>query len=145
LAASPTALRAVLAVYLREQPEQIRLERGEHGKPRLAGGAARLQFNLSHSGELALVAVSGELEVGVDVQWMRPKRGEAFYRRWACHEAHVKCLGIGLLRARRMALEPVAVRSIDLEPGYAAAVAARAKELPALKGWTFGPARQEAG
>jgi 4'-phosphopantetheinyl transferase len=142
---SPDALRQVLAVYLRERPQRIRFERGEHGKPRLADGGPRLEFNLSHSAEVALVAVSGELEVGVDVERVRPKRGNAFYRRWACHEAQVKCLGTGLLQARRAATEPVAVRSLDIAPGYAAAVAARATELPPLKGWTFGPPRPEAG
>lgn len=144
LAASPAALRQVLAVYLGEESELIRLEEGERGKPRLAEAPGRLRFNLSHSGELALVAVSGEVEVGVDVERLRPKRGEAFYRRWAAYEAHVKCLGSGLLRARHTPLEPVAVRPIEVGPGYAAAIAARAPELPPLRGWTFGPARQKA-
>jgi 4'-phosphopantetheinyl transferase len=142
---SGDALHRVLAVYLGQQPQQIRFERGEHGKPHLADAAIRLEFNLSHSGELALVAVSGEHEVGVDVERVRPKRGESFYRRWARHEAHVKCLGSGLLRARRAPLEPVAVQSVDVGPGYAAAIAARTTELPPLQGWTFGPPRPEAG
>jgi len=135
----------VLAVYLGEEPELIRPAEGERGKPRLAEAPERLRFNLSHSGELALVAVSGEVEVGVDVERLRPKRGAAFYRRWAAYEAHVKCLGIGLLRARHTPLEPVAVRPLDVGPGYAAAVAARAPELPPLRGWTFDPPRQKAG
>jgi phosphopantetheinyl transferase len=146
LPTSPTALRRVLAVYLGEEPDRIRLERGEHGKPRLAGAGARLEFNLSHSRDLALVAVSGELEVGVDVERVRPQRGEAFYRRWACHEARVKCLGVGLLRARRMTPDgSVVTAPVDVGPGFAAAVAARAAELPPLQGWTFGSARPKAG
>lgn len=138
LPSSPPPLRQVLAVYLGMKPEEIELEAGRHGKPRLAG-AGRLQFNLSHSGELALVAVSAQLEVGVDVQRIKARRGEGFYRRWSCHEAHVKCLGIGLLRARGTSLEPVAVEPVDVSPGYAAAIAARAPRLPPLRGWTFGP------
>lgn len=145
LAPSPDALRRVLAVYLQEPPQRIQLERGEHGKPRLADAGSGLEFNLSHSAEIDLVAVSGEVEVGIDVERVRPKRGEAFYQRWARHEAQVKCLGAGLLRARRIPPEAVVVQSIDLSPGYAAAVAARADELPPLKGWTFGPARPKAG
>lgn len=145
LTPSPGALRRVLAVYLQERPERIRLERGAHGKPRLAGVATPLEFNLSHSGEIALVVVSGELEVGVDVEWVRPRREEAFYWSWVCQEAHVKCLGIGLLEARRAPLEPVAVKPLDVAPGYAAAVAVRGGELPAVKGWTFGPAHPKAG
>jgi hypothetical protein len=77
---------------------------------------------------------------------MRPKRGEVFYRRWARHEARVKCLGVGLLRARGVAPDgSVATASIDVGPGYAAAVAARTSEMPPLKGWTFGGARPKAG
>lgn len=137
LSASGPGLRPVLATYLGKDPEQIHLVRGEHGKPRLAESGRRLEFNLSHSGELALVAVSGELEVGVDVERVRPKRGEGFYRRWARHEARVKCLGIGLLRARQTDLEPVAVGMLEVESGYAAAAAVAAPDLPPLRGWTF--------
>lgn len=136
LPASPGVLRRVLAVYLGREPEQIRLEEGEHEKPRLADPEEGLRFNLSHSGELALVAVSGELEVGVDVERMRPKRDEAFYRDWARREAHVKCLGIGLLRARPLPPDPVAIASVDVGPGYAAAVAVAGLELPPLRGLT---------
>jgi 4'-phosphopantetheinyl transferase len=142
---SSTVLRRVLAIYLREEPGLIRLEESEHGKPRLAEAPQRLRFNLSHSGELALVAVSGEFEVGVDVERVRPRRGEAFYRRWARHEAHVKCLGVGLLRARRMPLAPVAVGELAVGPGYAAAVAVAAPELPKLRRWTLGLPLHEAG
>lgn len=130
-------LQEVLAVYLDEDPGQIQLRRGRYGKPRLAEENRRLEFNLSHSGALALVAVSGELEVGVDVERVRPKRGEGFYRRWARHEARVKCLGIGLLRAREVDLEPVAVGMFEVEAGYVAAAAIAAPDLPPLRGWTF--------
>jgi hypothetical protein len=131
---SPGILRQVLAVYTGQEPAQIRLQEGRHGKPRLADPAGRLRFNLSHSGELALVAVSGEFEVGVDVERLRPKREESFYRDWACHEAHVKCLGIGLLSARPLPPDPVAVRSVEVGTGYAAAVAVATAELPPLQG-----------
>ena len=76
---------------------------------------------------------------------MRPKREEGFYWSWACHEAHVKCLGSGLLGARGAPLDPVPVEPIEVAPGYAAAIAVRAAELPPLKGWTFGSARPKAG
>jgi phosphopantetheinyl transferase len=134
-------LRQVLAAYLGEEPGQIRLGEGEHGKPRLEGPSKRLEFNLSHSGEIALVAVSGEHPVGVDVERVRPRRGQAFHQRWACHEARIKCLGVGLLRARQMALEPVAAAPFDVGGGYVAAIAVAANRLPPLRGWTFEPAR----
>jgi 4'-phosphopantetheinyl transferase len=164
-------LRRILAVYLREQPQRIQLRRGAHGKPRLGGIGPSLEFNLSHSGEIALVVVSGELEVGVDVEWVRPERdvvaladralaaGDAaavreaapeeqaavFHRRWARHEARLKCQGVGLSGARPEAQGPLAVVDLDLGPAYAAAIATAAPELPELKGWTFGAARPNAG
>lgn len=137
LDASGPGLRPVLATYLGEDPERIRLARGKHGKPRLAEVSPRLEFNLSHSGDLVLVAVSGEFEVGVDVERVRPKRGEGFYRRWARHEARVKCLGLGLLRAREVDLAPVAVGMVEVGTGYVAAAAVSAPNLPPLRGWTF--------
>ena len=143
LTASPGALRRVLAVYLDEDPEHIQLEQGAHGKPRLAGPQGQLRFNLGHSGEVALVAVSGEVEVGVDVERVRPKREEGYYWQWARREAHVKCLGVGLLRGRQAALEPVALKPLDAGPGYAAAVAAAAPELPPLRGWTGVPLQED--
>jgi phosphopantetheinyl transferase len=131
-------LRRVLAVYLDQEPGQIQLREGEHGKPRLVDREERIRFNLSHSGGLALVAVSGELEVGVDLERVRPKREEAYYWRWACREAHVKCLGSGLLRARESPLEPAAIEPIDIGTGYAAAVAVAGPEVPPLQGFGIG-------
>src|SRR3979409_2142049 len=65
-AAAGGALRDVLAAYLETSPEAIRIVDGAHGKPELAGG--ELHFNLSHSGDVGLVAVAAEREVGGDVQ-----------------------------------------------------------------------------
>jgi 4'-phosphopantetheinyl transferase len=59
------ALRTVLARELRAAPETLRFALGAHGKPELPG--AGLRFNLSHSGDRALIAVAGA-EVGVDVE-----------------------------------------------------------------------------
>lgn len=61
-----SAQRAILGSYLGTDPEELRFVRGQGGKPLLAGGA--LQFNLSHSGEFALLAVARKLPVGIDVQ-----------------------------------------------------------------------------
>jgi len=110
-------LRAVLARYLQDEPV---FERGPRGKPRVRGEALELSF--SHSGDLALVAVSPDRPVGVDVEWMRPARpveriaqrmfaaeelsalealvpparAAAFHRCWTGKEAYVKALGTGL-------------------------------------------------
>ncbi len=51
------ALRAILALYLDGQPEQVRFVYTSYGKPQLAGETA-WRFNLTHSHGLALLAVT---------------------------------------------------------------------------------------
>lgn len=157
------ALTRVLALYLGEEPGAIELVRGEHGKPRLAAEPGRLAFNLSHSGALALVAVTRGREVGVDVEREKPERdlialaeralppedaaavrgaGEEerarlFYALWARHEARLKCLGLGLGRPPTWPSPPVAVERLPIDPGYAAAVAVTGEAVP-VRRWTLG-------
>jgi len=69
-----SALRAILAGYLRLDPRGIHLTADIRGKPRLASADA-LCFNLSHSADLALYALARHCEVGVDLErvlWVRP-------------------------------------------------------------------------
>ena len=47
-------------------PSDVELAAGPHGKPELPGSA--LRFNLSHSGDRALIALADGVEVGVDVE-----------------------------------------------------------------------------
>jgi 4'-phosphopantetheinyl transferase len=136
------ALRGVLGRYLDEQPAAIELSTGERGKPLLAAAGAALHFNLSHSGELALVAISPELDVGVDVQRIG-KRPAAFYTGWTRREATVKCHGTGLWAPAPDA--PVAVADLDAGPGYAAAVAVAGETMPLLRRFTIEPADLPAG
>lgn len=136
-AASRWALRGVLARYLGEEPTAIELREGEHGKPRLALPDGGLRFNLSHSGDLALVAVSATLEVGVDVERIGA-RPAAFYAEWTRSEAVAKCHGSGL--GAPLPDAPVAVLEIESEPGYAAAVAVAGNAVPPLRRFAVRPA-----
>ncbi|MBZ3906736.1 4'-phosphopantetheinyl transferase family protein [Streptomyces griseiscabiei] len=124
------ALRLILADRLDVPPEEVRLRRGRHGKPRLAGGSD-LRFNLSHSGDLALVAVTRYDEVGVDVDRLRPglpveplaerffpasearfvaeaagptERAGRFLRLWTRKEAVVKAAGGRLVQGLGLAV-----------------------------------------
>lgn len=169
-ATSNAALRQVLAAYLRLDPGQVEIVNGEHGKPKLASGAGP-EFNLSHSGEIALVAVSDEHRVGVDVEQVQPdrnpvalaervfraedvdavreapprERSSVFHQRWARHEARLKCLGIGIFRPSLPECGTVAMEDLEMPPGYAAAVAVAAAELPPLRCWTADPAASKRG
>jgi 4'-phosphopantetheinyl transferase EntD len=65
-------LRQILGRYLNMPPEQLRFRYGPSGKPVLAGAAEReLEFNLSHSDALALVAVTRIGRIGIDVERRR--------------------------------------------------------------------------
>ena len=151
------ALRRTLARHLDRPAAEISLTTDERGKPRLRdGGGGGLQFNLSHSAGLALVAVTEGRAVGVDVETIAPRqdlvalaeRGlsaeeaaavraaaperqlEVFYTAWVRHEARLKCLGVGLgSPAPRIA---TAVAPVDAAPGYAAAVAVLGSDIGPL-------------
>jgi len=65
-------LRVLLGDLLGEPPRSIAIEEGASGKPRLADAGHRLGFNVSHSGDLALVCIAEGVEVGVDLERLRP-------------------------------------------------------------------------
>lgn len=117
-----SALRAIVGAYLQTPPEQLRWRFGPHGKPALDGAArGALEFNLSHAGAWALVAVAAR-PVGIDVEALRPlthlegmirrwcapkeqrrlgalppeRRSAAFLACWTAKEALLKALGSGL-------------------------------------------------
>src|SRR5262245_5987926 len=124
-----TALRMILASYLHAAPEELVFREGAHGKPFVdcPADAVPLRFNLSHSDNLALVAVARGREVGVDVERVRPvsdmagiaarffsplerqaldrvapdKRLRAFFATWVAKEAYLKACGDGLTRVLR--------------------------------------------
>lgn len=124
------ALRQVLGRYLERDPAAVELRFGDRGKPMLAEPGASLRFNLSHSGELALIAIGEEHEVGVDVQ-MIGSRPADFYAEWTRREAVAKCHGTGLWAP--LPGDTVSVAELDAGPGYAAAIAIAGDEMPPLE------------
>jgi 4'-phosphopantetheinyl transferase len=114
-------LREILAGYVGADARELRFHYGKQGKPRLAMANQAPHFNLSHSGDHAVLAVSRSAEVGVDIERMRPiERGLArryfsaaevaalealsddqwlggFFRCWTRKEAVLKAIGTGLL------------------------------------------------
>jgi 4'-phosphopantetheinyl transferase len=61
-------LRDILARYQHCEPAQLSFSANDHGKPALAKDSSepKVAFNLSHSDDFALVAVTWERKVGVD-------------------------------------------------------------------------------
>jgi phosphopantetheinyl transferase len=141
-ARSRGVLRALLARYLDRDPRELRFVLGPHGKPALYGGAGSktdLRFNLSHSGGLALVAVTAGREVGVDIECARERYTAEFLRAWVAREAAVKCLGTGLaLTQVAPDTDPTAglwSAELPIDPGATAAIAVEGGEKCELRCW----------
>jgi 4'-phosphopantetheinyl transferase len=114
-------LRRTLAGYLDDDPAALRIR--DEGKP-LLEPPSPLRFNLSHSGDVAVIAVATEREVGVDVEQIDPARDVhrlakrmflsaeqaaveeaddpalAYHRHWVAKEAFAKATGRGLASMR---------------------------------------------
>lgn len=146
------ALRILLGHYLGVTPGAIPLRYGSKGKPGLAE-SARLRFNLSHSGGLALFAFTQDCEIGIDVEQIRSlpemeqiathqfsaqeaaelmalpagRREPAFFRCWTRMEAYGKALGEGLtgdrLMVRRAEEDAWTLHDLDVPQPFAAALA----------------------
>lgn len=65
---SHCALRRILGKHCGMAPEKIEFGRGLHGRPYVQNAMPLLDFNMSHSGDWAVVAVSFEGWVGIDLE-----------------------------------------------------------------------------
>ena len=149
-------LRSLLGSYLGRPPGDLRIRYGEHEKPYLSGDTdeAILQFNVSHSGDLALFAFSREREIGVDLERIRSDLGQTeiasrffsasesarlldlpqeqqsdyFFALWTCKEAFVKARGGGISFG-------LARFDVQLEPGADSAVIVSNEEAKGFAPW----------
>lgn len=122
--AGRSQLRKILGSYLQIDPESIDFAYSEFGKPAVptAQNPASLAFNVSHSEDLCVLAVSRLQPLGIDVERIRTDFGgeevaqanfapaefsellslpedvrpQAFFNCWTRKEAYVKALGAGL-------------------------------------------------
>lgn len=115
-----SSLRDILARYLHCEPQQLSFSTNRYGKPFLPDHD--IEFNLSHSGDYALIAVTRGRSVGVDVEQIRAdveieslasryfsqreiselmslpveQRTIGFFSCWTRKEAYIKAHGLGL-------------------------------------------------
>ncbi|MBB6486250.1 4'-phosphopantetheinyl transferase superfamily protein [Rhizobium lusitanum] len=114
-------MRLILARYLGLAPQSICFSYNESGKPSVSGsGISPVHFNLTHSADLAMLAVSDCYTLGIDIEevrflkediakWFFSRREcetlrslpaeaylDGFYRCWTRKEAFVKAQGSGL-------------------------------------------------
>lgn len=151
-------LRILLGRYLQTDPRLLRFDLNAYGKPALAFPAQSplLQFNLSHSADLALYAFSWQQHIGVDVEYMRTtidydgiaqysfspteqaallslpptEKHEAFYRCWTRKEAYIKARGMGLSL-------PLDLFDVSLLPGEPAALLHSREDPQEAQRWSM--------
>lgn len=115
-------LRTLLSEYTGVPAARLAFDYEEKGRPFLRDGSLSTSFNVTHSGDLALIAVTREGVIGVDVERIDPSvellaiggrffsatehaqlaacseadRPLAFFRCWTRKEAYLKARGTGL-------------------------------------------------
>ncbi len=156
-------LRSILGRYLDLAPCDLRFKQGTYGKPELTGACSSLQFNLSHSDDLMLLAVTHARAVGIDLEMMRDnvpfqtladyyfepedawdlrllqpaQRAWKFYDLWTSTEARLKASGIGLAHGLKV-VAPDRWSMLKLTPadGYTAALAVEGEDFQ-LECWSW--------
>lgn len=121
---SRSGLRLILGNYLNIDPCDIKFEYTQRGKPFLPSidNKNSINFNLSHSNELVLYAITKNRLLGIDIEYIRPmldlnelakryfikdeyktiysvnarEKEKLFYKYWTCKEAYLKATGEGI-------------------------------------------------
>lgn len=147
-------LREILSRYTTLLPDALRFAYTDYGKPFLSQPAdTDLRFNVSHSGEVALYAITQRYKLGLDVEQIRPMpdatqvaerffseqenkvfhsispehKNEAFFNCWTRKEAYIKAIGEGLSH-------PLDSFDVTLAPGEAAKLLA-VRNAPSEQSW----------
>ena len=143
-------LRELLGRYLGILPSQVRFAYNAFGKPELSPEfGSSLRFNLSHSADLALIGITTDTRIGVDLEYIRPQpeyleiarsffsatevdelnglpsplQTEAFLNCWTRKEAYVKARGMGLAIPATDRAEAWSIYNLQPAPGYVGALA----------------------
>lgn len=152
------ALRTIVGRLLGEEPSALAFEYSEHGKPDLVApqNSIALQFNVSHSQGLALIAAARSRRLGVDVEQVREMadlgeiverffspneraafaaiggalKTEAFFRGWVRKESVIKAVGAG------MSL-PLDSFDVSISPGEPARIQRIETTQGATERWTL--------
>jgi 4'-phosphopantetheinyl transferase len=155
-------LRSILGQYLDIEPACLDFAYESRGKPVLTRGGPALHFNLSHSGDLSLLAVARAAPVGADLEQLRPlpdidrisatffsahenvelqampqeQKLEGFFNGWTRKEAYLKATGQGITELGDQV-------EVSLTPGAPARILRIAGDAQAASHWSlhcFSPA-----
>ncbi|VAX07366.1 hypothetical protein MNBD_GAMMA26-2639 [hydrothermal vent metagenome] len=155
-----SAVRTILGNYLAVPPQDLEFVYGLHGKPFICFPASVLAFNLSHTGNLALLAVSRETAIGIDLEQLREKPNtlaianrvfappiqeelagykgdqltQAFFHYWTALEARTKALGNGIF-SNRCGTRDAALEIQHFSPGEGLIAAIAMEQTPPFDAW----------
>ena len=148
-------LRSLLGKYLKISPAEISFQYSKFGKPGIADNNS-LQFNISHSQNIALFAFAKKFNIGVDVEFVKtnievkdiatkffsaneimnllalPEQEQTlgFFNCWTRKEAFIKAVGEGLSF-------PLDKFEVSLEPNKSAKLLATDWDQKAVSRWSL--------
>ena len=156
--ATRALLRTILGGYLDSDPQALRFQYSEKEKPSLTAPQSGnpVEFNVSHSGDVALLAFARGRDIGVDVERLRENfdheaiarrffseqeqrqlaalapadRYHGFFRCWTRKEAYIKARGTGLSL-------PLRQFDVSLKPGDLNALLATRPESSEASQWVL--------
>ena len=159
-------LRWLLGRYMNCLPEELRFTYSQYGRPQLDGPSLGegVEFNLSHSGDVIVLAFARACRIGIDVEQVRTdfgtaeiaerffslaerealcklpveQRHAAFFTCWTRKEAFIKALGEGLSH-------PLDQFDVSLNPGQPAALLATRPDADDTRRWSLRDIRVPAG
>jgi 4'-phosphopantetheinyl transferase len=170
--ATRIALRKLLSLYLKKAPAQFDFHYGTNGKPFLPHWRNEFYFNVAHSEEVALIALTRFAEVGIDVEKVRPlpdaqelvarffspreaaafralpgeTQGGAFFNLWTRKEAWLKAVGEGIAHSLNLVevsfLPGEPARLLNIAGDRATAVQWTLRDLAPAGGYTAALATQ---
>jgi 4'-phosphopantetheinyl transferase len=147
-------LKTLLSHYLQLPLTSLEFTQNQFGKPSLPG--APIEFNVSHSGDYALLAFAGESPVGIDIEYIKgdrvvsdlaqrvlspaefarftllpeSDRKKVFFQIWTLKESVLKAIGSGLS-------VPPEHFEIAFYPAAPKLLSAATKEIPDVSEWTL--------
>ncbi len=151
-------LRLLLGQYLQMDPHLLSFTYSQYGKPALENAPREidLRFNLSHAGNLALLAITLGRAIGADIEHIRAdfpgmdvaehffsaqefatlqtlsadQQTLAFFNCWTRKEAYIKALGEGLSH-------PLHTFDVSLAPGESPQLAATRPDPAEAARWSL--------
>jgi 4'-phosphopantetheinyl transferase len=151
-------LRTILGSLIRKNPSELQISYTTYGRPFLISNknTPDIRFNVSHSHDRALIAITKGRNVGVDIEYIRPLRYEdriserffslkenealrslpkniqhrAFFTCWTRKEAFIKAKGGGLTI-------PLKSFTVTLIPGEPAELLQTDRNIEKVKRWCF--------